>query len=379
MRLLFLTCHLPYPPHSGGRLREHQLLGRLTQRFDVHVAAVTKTLADDRAAVHDIPWAHDGVSLFGAAQLVGLDGVAPQVARHRSDAATTAIGKLIDAGDFDVVHVEGFYLWQHLPCSRPPAVLVEQNIEWQLFAQRGLRAEAELTRAAELGAWREADALGAITPEDRHAIEVGCGRAPALIPDGADHLGIATRARRPRRGRRLLMVGNFAYEPNVDGAQWLIREVMPLIRTELPEAHLQLVGASPPAELLACECDHVEVTGRVPEVKPYLDAADVVVCPLRFGGGVKVKALEALAAGKAIVSTPNGCQGLGAAAAALRVASAPGAFAAAALELLLNPKARARAETDARVAAARLPSWDVAADALADCWRLTARRSLAAA
>src|SRR3954453_10947698 len=160
MRVLFETCHLPYPPHSGGRLREHELLSRLTQRFDVHIAAVTKTLEADEAGAADIPWDHNGISLFPAAQLTGLSDVAPQVARHRSEAATAGIRGLLAGGRFDVVHVEGFYLWQHLARERPPAVLVEQNIEWQLFEQQGLQAEADATPRAGVTAWRDAALLG---------------------------------------------------------------------------------------------------------------------------------------------------------------------------------------------------------------------------
>src|SRR3982750_572338 len=103
MRLLFVTCHLPYPPHSGGRLREHELLARLTQRHDIHVAAVTKTLDQDQAAVASIPWEPHGVPRFPAAQLVGMSDGAPQVARHRSAAASARIGALLDGGDFDLV------------------------------------------------------------------------------------------------------------------------------------------------------------------------------------------------------------------------------------------------------------------------------------
>src|SRR3954468_8447968 len=142
MRLLFVTCHLPYPPHSGGPLREHELLSRLTQRFDVHIAAVTKTLRADERAVADIPWEHNGVSLFPAAEMMGPSGVAPQVGRNRSEAASAGIRGLLAGGRFDVVHVEGFYLWQHIGRSRPRAVLVEQNIEWQLFQQQGARGGA---------------------------------------------------------------------------------------------------------------------------------------------------------------------------------------------------------------------------------------------
>src|SRR3954452_21458204 len=249
MRLLFVTCHLPYPPHSGGRLREHELLSRMTQRFDVHIAAVTKTLEADEAAAADIPWDHNGISLFPAAQLTGISGVAPQVARHQSEAASAGIRGLLAGGRFDVVHVEGFYLWQHLARSRPPAVLIEQNIEWQLFEQQGLQAAAAATRRAVLAAWRAADVLGCLTREDRRVMKSLSGRTPHLVPDGADHLRHSDPGVVERNGRRLLMVGNFGYAPNVDGALWLAREVMPLVRRALPDAQLQLVGTSPPDEI----------------------------------------------------------------------------------------------------------------------------------
>lgn len=376
MRALYLTCHLPYPPHSGGRLREHELLERLTERHDVHVAAVTKTLADDEAAVESIPWRPAGMTLFPAAQLPAAPGVAPQVARHRSGAATAGVQRLLAHGRFDIVHVEGFYLWQHLPPARPPTVLVEQNVEWQLFAQRGRQAEAIATRRAELAAWREADLLGALTHEDCEAIAAGCGRAAHLVPDGADHLQPRATVTRPARpGRRLVMVGNFGYEPNVDGALWLAEQVMPL----LPDAQLQLVGASPPPEIRALAGDRIQVTGRIPDVRPYLEDADVVVCPLRCGGGVKVKTLEALSLGKAIVATEIACQGLDGARRAIRVAQSAEDFASAAAQLLADPAARARAEQAAARAATTLPRWDDAAAALDDCWLRAARLSLAAA
>lgn len=378
MRLLFLTCHLPYPPHSGGRLREHELLARLTQRFDVHVAAVTKTLAEDQAAVAEIPWDHDGISLFPAAALRGLDGTAPQVARHHSKEAAARVQALVADGTFDAIHVEGFYLWQHLARARPPAVLVEQNIEWQLFDQQRRIAEALATRRSELSVWREADVLGALTPDDRTVIQRHTGRPVHLVPDGADHLRACVHPRRRSPdATRILMVANFGYAPNVDGACWLVQEVMPQVRAAVPGARLQLVGASPPPEVDALACADVEVTGRVPDVAPYLEAADVVVCPLRYGGGVKVKMLEALRAGKAIVATDVGCQGLPLGPTAVRRATTAAGFGRAIAELLTDPDSRARAERAA--SSVQLPTWDDAAAALAECWQLAVRRSRAAA
>src|SRR3954453_4880687 len=345
MRLLFLTCHLPFPPHSGGRLREHQLLSRLTGDFDVHVAAVTKTPDEDDQAVARIPWRHDGVSLFPAAQLCGIAGVAPQVSRHRSPEAAAGVRELLARGRFDAVHVEGFYLWQHVAgIDRPPTVLVEQNVEWQLYEQRGLRAEAQATKRAELATWRTAEILGPLTAEDWAVIRSPTGRVAHLVPDGADHLPSLPPLATAERGRRVLMVGNFGYEPNVDGALWLVEQVMPQLRRAVPGVQLQLVGVAPPREIRSLACDDIEVTGRVPDVAPYMQQADVVLCPLRVGGGVKVKVLEALRAGKAIVSTPVGCQGLGAARRAVDVASTAEHFAAATAALLNDASARARAE-----------------------------------
>jgi len=257
-------------------------------------------------------------------------------------------------------------------------VLVEQNIEWQLFEQQGRGAEARATRRSELAVWREADVLGALTRDDRAVIHGHTGRHVHLVPDGADHLRAPGAAqRRPPDGKRILMVGNFGYAPNVDGARWLVHDVMPQVRAATPGARLQLVGAAPPPAIDALACDDVEVTGRVPDVAPYLEAADVVVCPLRYGGGVKVKMLEALRAGKAIVSTDVGCQGLALGPAAVRRAGTAGDFADAIVDLLADPGRRRRAEQAA--AAVELPTWDDGAEALAECWQLATRRSRAAA
>jgi glycosyltransferase involved in cell wall biosynthesis len=105
----------------------------------------------------------------------------------------------------------------------------------------------------------------------------------------------------------LLFVGNFNHVPNLDAALHLAADIFPLIRQRRPDALLRLVGERPPVEVAA---SGVELTGRVPDVLPYLDAATVVVAPLRLGGGTRVKVAEALAAGKAVVAYPSALDGL---------------------------------------------------------------------
>lgn len=330
MRVLFLTCDRPGPRYSCGQLREQQLLARLCERHDVHVAAAT---------------------------------------------TTPAVRDLLRERHYDVLHVEGFRPWQHVsPWGRPPAVLVEPSVEWRTWAQRGRAAEAAATRAAEVAAWCDADVLAALSDEDANAIEAEVARAVRLVPNGADHLTSCTPRARPRR---VVVVGDFARALTVDGAMWFASEVLPLVRGAVPDLDLQLVGASPPAEICALAGDGIEITGRVPDVGPYLEEAALVLCPLRHGSGVKLTMLEALACRKAIVTTSPGCEGLASARAAMRVEDSAGGFAAAVIELLSDDVQRARLESAAAEVA--LPTWDEAADALEGCWRAAERLSLAVA
>jgi glycosyltransferase involved in cell wall biosynthesis len=108
----------------------------------------------------------------------------------------------------------------------------------------------------------------------------------------------------------LLFVGNFIHPPNVDAAARLIRDIHPQLHARYPEVVLHVVGEGPPEELRKMAGGGVEVTGRVPDVGPYLDRAAIIVVPLRQGGGMRVKVLEALAAGKPVVATPMAVEGL---------------------------------------------------------------------
>ena len=108
----------------------------------------------------------------------------------------------------------------------------------------------------------------------------------------------------------VLFVGYFRHSPNADAATWLVRDILPRIRGHHPDAQLVLVGEDPPVELRGLEHEGVVTAGTVEDVSDYLDNAAVVVAPMRLGGGVRVKVLEALGAGKAVVATRLGADGI---------------------------------------------------------------------
>ena len=385
-RVLFLTCHLPFPALSGGRRRELELIKRLSKRFDLHLMVASKTIGEDSDNLGQLQALCRQVELFPVLPLPPESerGAAPlQVLRHRSPALSRRVGELLALGAADLVHVEGFYLAQHVPAgAEVPLLLVEQNVEYELWRQRWLASEAarerldlswqqRVTRRGEVDAWRRADLLATLTAEDRAAINGILPRAEVrLVPDGSDHLprhgaGPAQPVTRPA-GPLLVFVANFAYEPNVDAASHLCSQILPLITARVPDVRLWLVGNSPPPAVRALAGERVRVTGRVAEVVPYIDAADVIVCPLRIGGGMKVKAIEALRRGKALVSSSIGVQGFPAQARELlAIADEPAAFADLATRLLLDPAARRRSERRAARALPLLPTWDRAAEALA--------------
>lgn len=388
LRVLFLACHLPYPTISGGRKREYELLARIADRVDVDLCVVSKTYEEDRANAHELKRFCRSVTIFPAEPPDELDTSVPwQVQRHRSPAMTQHVREALDR--VDLVHLEGYYLTQHLPAEkRIPALLVEQNVEY-LLCKQTLESERGKTRQialldylksleAETSAWRSVDFLAAVTEEDaRHIRSAAGGLEVAVIPDGIEQpqpAGPHPDVTSPS----IAFVANFGYRPNVDAALYLCRVILPLIRRNVPDVEVWLVGNAPPESVRACASEGIIVTGRVPKVEPYIDAADVIVCPLRIGGGVKVKILEALARGKAIVTTSIGTQGIGAAIPAA-VRDDPAWFASATSDLLLHADARSRLEAEAASFAARLPTWDDAAASLLRLYEGAAGRVIGAA
>lgn len=383
-RLLFLSCHLPWPAISGGRRRELELIKRLSRRFDVHLLVVSKTFEQDMHNAAALRRHCREVEIFPASAAPVREASARdepfQVARHRSGRAGARVGEILVRDGADLVHVEGFYLMQHVPgWVQVPVLLVEQNIEYDLERQRIAAAardhprtrEYEACVRAEVDCWSRASSLAAVTGEDAAMIRAARPAADIrLVPDGSDHvphLRALSSSRAIERPSEPLvaLVANFGYAPNVDAALHLCREIMPRVRAKISDVHLWLVGNAPPPEVKALANDHVRITGRVPDVIPYVDAADVIACPLRIGGGIKVKAIEALRRGKAIVSTAVGAQGLPPAARdALVIAEDAVSFADGILTLLTDRSRRGELERRAARATAILPTWDDAALAL---------------
>jgi glycosyltransferase involved in cell wall biosynthesis len=408
MKVLFLTAHLPYPPISGGRRREFELISRLSTSFEIHVCAITKSLAADRMYVDDFRRFCKCVNLFSTDASINNQHqyarYPQQMKKHISEEASAHISNLLETQSFDIVHIEGYYLLQHIPeeCGIP-ILLVEHNVEHLLALQRfKVAAEEEKaylwseyikTRRFEQFMWKRATMCVALTNEDKISMEqLEPNIDVRMVPNGSDHqnnLGDPAALRSNNfeeiiednniiinndddnnSHHSLLFVGNFAYEPNVDAALYFSRDIFPVILKRVPDARLFLVGNSPTPEICSLVSNkQIVVTGRVPSLIPYYKHADIVLCPLRIGGGVKVKVLEALGWGKAIVSTSIGAQGIDLSThRAVAVADNIKNFAEKVIHFLEHPIERQLQEQEALAYAKTLPNWDTVSKAFAQLY-----------
>lgn len=233
------------------------------------------------------------------------------------------LDRLLAENAFDLVLVEDNAMGAYTYRTKTPLLFTEHEVRrpratnWASFRQTDplnwVLNETDWARwpRYQRMIWRRFDRIQTFSKRDADAISV-------IAPDLAvrvrvNPFGICIPmlpAPEQQEPGRLLFVGNFTHEPNVDAAMWLGNEIMPLIRERYPGVRLTLVGIYPPLAVRALACDDIQVTGPVPEVEPYFGRAALVVAPMRIGGGMRMKVLQAMALGKAVVTTSRGADGL---------------------------------------------------------------------
>lgn len=235
-----------------------------------------------------------------------------------SPALWRTIDQYLSRCDYDLVHCFGAVsVYEFHPLfARLPNVITPYESH-SLYLERAAR-QGQLSARLRLPIARRFESF-MFTPYDRRVVISDADQATlqTLRPDlhfDVIPSGIELERFQPRhRGRdagTLLFVGNYDYPPNQDAVRVLVERVLPQLREALPAARLQLVGVNPPDWMRALANDHIEVTGSVPDVRPYLARATVFVCPLRIGAGLKNKVLEALATGIPLVATPLSVDGI---------------------------------------------------------------------
>lgn len=390
----YLTNQLPFPPHSGGQVRECEMIRRLSGTWDIHLTVVTPHFTRDADWIDHALGYCSSVSIFESEDGGRLGAELPDRAlAHRNVLVPEHLRQQVGREQACLVHVEGYFMADLVPCDvGAPLFVMAENVEYDLERMRQAVDVPEVTvpwtvtREMEWRAWGRAVLTGAVTERDRSMIMHDvAGARVQVIPAGCDHFAPTDgdggeAALLAAAGPLVVYTANFSWMPSADGALYLLREVWPQVRAQVPAAVLVLAGAGRDADVdsWAEKDDSVIRIGPVPSLGPLLAAAAVFVCPLRYGGGVKSKMLESLAAGCAVVSSPVGVQGLSAqAAGAVLTADGSAELAAAIATVLLDPAVRDDLRRRASAVSASLPRWADSASLLDACWSTVAREVVA--
>ncbi len=362
MKILWVKTDFLHPTTRGGQIRTLEMLRQLHRHHEVHYVAF-----DDPAnpeglrrspeySTRAYPVPHQAVSKRSprfALQLVqGLFSEYPVAGtRYRSEAMRDIISRLTSEHDFDAkicdfltpsINIEDMTGW----------VLFQHNVEtviWERHAQSGrtpLHRAYFAQQARRMFDWERAVCQAsahvvAVSKVDEQMMRERFGiRETSSVSTGVDLDYFEPPASaRPRYD--LVFLGSMDWMPNIDGTQWFLSEVLPLIRARKPDVRLAIVGRNPPTSLMAQANDSIVVTGTVPDVRPYLWESAISIVPLRVGGGTRLKIFEAMAAGTAVVSTTVGAEGLPVEhGETIRIADTAERFAAECLDLLENSSAR---------------------------------------
>jgi len=335
VRILFLTQVLPYSLDAGPKIRAYYVLRYLAQQDEVTLLSLVRGsdkpehidhLRQFCREVHTIlihrSRARDAVYLLGSLVtnqpfLILRDGVPEMWER---------VHELLAGGQFDVVHADQLWMAQYAlraKCRIPKLVLDEHNavytIPQRLAEQernpfKRLLLELEWRKLAryEGEVCRRFDHVITVTEEDRQAFSrLGVSSSQlTTIPICIDPQEIAV-VRRNAGAQDIIHIGTMFWPPNIDGVLWFAKEVFPLVRRQIPGARFYVVGKNPPKEVRQLShSSSIIVTGYVEDPTPHFADSAVFIVPLRAGGGMRVKILNAWARGVPIVSTTIGCEGI---------------------------------------------------------------------
>jgi polysaccharide biosynthesis protein PslH len=398
MRILWLNANLLLPLDKGGKIRTWHLMRHLARRHDITYL----TFAEDAEAAAARPAmravctdlvsvphrdAPKGSLRFYAGVASHLFDPQPYaVAKYRSRAYRRAIEAQLAHGAFDRVVcdflVPAVNLRRSLPC---PSILFTHNVEAEIWRRHADNATGALARRLYEQQWRRMlrfeartlsrfDRVLAVSEADEQTFRrlyATHGADHALPPIDVVATGVDTDFFTPTpeafvRPHHLAFVGSMDWMPNEDAVLFFCREVLPRVRQALPDVTLSIVGRSPTAAVkrLGQEAG-VEVTGTVDDVRTHLGPAAATIVPLRVGGGTRLKIFEAMAAGKAVVSTTIGAEGLPTEHERhLLIADGADAFADAVLRVLRDPDLRRGLEREARALVTERYDWGAAASQL---------------
>jgi glycosyltransferase involved in cell wall biosynthesis len=394
VRVLWVGHNLAYPPVRGVLLRNYNLLREAAKKSEVHVLAFDQprarppgVSAEDcidalRKFCTHVEWLPLPSGGSKSPYWLGLRGLLSRNAYDlnwfASDSMAFRLQSTLDRVKFDTIHFDTLGLAQYRPLvSGAGTVLNHHNIESSMMKHRAetdtrriprqyWRWEAQKLLRAERDYCPQFSVNLVVSPEDgetlaRHAP----GITTRVVANGVDTEYFTPRA--DPGGNTLLFCGGLDWYPNGDAMVYFFDQIWPLLTRQIPHVRMIVVGRNPPRWLtqLSDTDRRIQVTGFVDDVRPYFKEATAYICPIRAGGGTRLKILDALAMGMPLVGTTFACSGISVQHEKhVLLADTPAAFSEQVLRTLADPVLRANLAAQGRDLVCKDYSWSVVGKSL---------------
>lgn len=335
LRILWVKANKLLPVHSGGDIRSFNIARQLARRHEL-------TFVSYYDGAQDIDYDRQLSELFPASFCMGtgksegsmlgrsVDYVARlasplpyAVGRFACKAVQQKLQQFFDEQKFDVAICDFLDAAVNFPSHLSTvSVLFQHNVETEIWRRHAATESNPVKRRMyaiefrkmlryESQAVRKFHHVIAVSEHDRSLMETWVeGSRITVVPTGVDLEQYKPDFSNEPASPIVMFVGAMDWEPNIDAMEYFCRQIWPAVLARVPDAKLRIVGRNPGERVHALSAPSIEITGRVPSVAEHLREASVVIVPLRIGGGTRLKIYEAMAAGKAVVSTSIGAEGL---------------------------------------------------------------------
>ena len=399
MRVLWVGHNLAYPPVRGVLQRNYNLLREVAKEYEVHVLAFDQpptrppgVSAEDCAVAlrkfcAHVEWAPLAVGISKNPYWLGLRGLLSRKAYDlnwlASDSMAARLRSTLDRTKFDVIHFDTLGLVPYRALvSGAGTVLNHHNIESSMMERRAAlekrriprqywRWEAYKLLLAERDYCPRFSANLVVSPEDGETLSrIAPGIETRVVANGVDTEYFTPRP--DRNGNTLLFCGGLDWYPNGEAMAYFFDEIWPPLTRQRPDIRVVVVGRKPPKWLTQLgESDRrVHVTGFVEDVRPYFREATAYICPIRVGGGTRLKILDALAMGMPLIGTTFACSGISVQDEKhVLLADTSGAFVSQVLRILAEPALRASLAAQGRELVCQAYSWRVVGRSLLLAYR----------
>lgn len=389
MKILFVSALLPYPLHSGGQVRVYNLLKILSRKHEITLLAFIRD-QEEQKLVKNLAFCHRVETVFrGHAWQPGyvlssILGKYPFLfSTYNNYEMRRRINEELVQEKPDLIHLEPGYVWPSLPKSPIPTVVAEHNIESTIYEgyvrryplvplRSFLYLDVLKLKYWERQVWRSARAILTVSELDAAVVKSQTKNAAVfVVPNGVDPAIFPFKPKvKISPPLTFLFIGNFSWLQNRDALRFLLRDLWPVIRSRFPKVQLQIVGKQMPEDLrLLVRKNQAKTLEDLNDITSQYHQADIMLAPIRVGGGTKFKILEAMASGIPVITTTSGAKGLVIADRREVMIADNAETTIAAIKELLKTKVRQALVSAARKRIEELYTWEHIAETQAAVWQ----------